>query len=67
VAGGWRRLHDDKLHNMFTFPNIIRVSNMRRLRWAGYIAHVGEMRDVYRILVGKLDGNRPLGRPKDRW
>jgi hypothetical protein len=66
VAGGWRRLHNEKLHNLYTSPNTIRVLQLRK-RWAGHVAHIGEIRNAYKILVGKPDRKRPLGRPKCRW
>jgi hypothetical protein len=58
-------LHNDELHNLYFSPNIFRVIKARRLRWAGYVAHVG--RGVYRILVAKPEVKRPLGRPRCRW
>jgi len=48
-------------------PNIVRVIKSRRMRWAGHVACMGERRGVYRVLVGKSEGNRPLGRPRHRW
>jgi hypothetical protein len=48
-------------------PNIVRVVKLRRMRWAGHVARMGEVRDVHRVLVGKLEGKRPLGRPRHRW
>jgi hypothetical protein len=56
VTGGWRRLHNDKLHNLYTSSNIIRVIKERRIRWTGHVAHMGEMKNVYDIMVGKLNG-----------
>jgi hypothetical protein len=53
VAGGWRRLHNEELHNLYTSPNIIRVIKSRRVRWAGPVARMREMRNSYRILVRK--------------
>jgi hypothetical protein len=67
VAGGWRRLHNEKLHNLYTSPNIIWVIKSRRVRWAGYVARMGEMRNAYNILVGKPGGQRQLGRLRRRW
>ena len=52
---------------MYSSPNIVRVIKSRRMRWAGHVARMGEKRGVYRVLVGKLEGNRPLGRPRHRW
>jgi hypothetical protein len=56
VAGDWRRLHNEELHNLCPSPSIIRVSKSRRVRWKGHAACVGEMRNAYKILVGKLEG-----------
>jgi hypothetical protein len=64
VAGGWRRLHNEELHNLYALPNIIRVTKSRRMRWAGHVARMGEIRTAYKILVGKLGGKRPFGRPR---
>jgi hypothetical protein len=66
VAEGWRRLYYEELHNLYASPNIIRVIILRRLRWAGHVARMGEMRNAYKILVGKPEGKRPLGRLKRR-
>jgi hypothetical protein len=59
---GRRRLHDEELHNLYTSTNIIRLIKSRRMRWAGHIASTGKMRNVYKIVVGKSEGKRPLGR-----
>jgi hypothetical protein len=67
VTGGWRKLHNEELHNMYSSPSIIRIMKSRRMRWAGHVARMGEKRNVYRLLVGKPVGKRPLGRPKRRW
>jgi hypothetical protein len=53
VAGGWRILHNEELHNMYASPNVIRMIKSRRMRWTEHVAHIGEMRNVYKILVGK--------------
>jgi hypothetical protein len=66
VAGGWRKLHNEELHNLYSSPNIIRIIKSRRMRWAGLVARIGEKRNVYRILIGKPEGKRPLGRPRRR-
>jgi hypothetical protein len=66
VTGDWRKLHNEELHNLYSSPNIIRMIKSRRMRWAGHIARMGETRIAYRILVGKLGGKRPLGRPRSR-
>ena len=66
VTGEWRRLHNE-LNELYSSPNIVRVIKSRRMRWAGHVAHMGEERGVYRVLVGKPEGRRPLGRPRRRW
>jgi hypothetical protein len=65
--GSWRKLHNDELHNLHFSPNIVRVIKSRRMRWAGHVARMGEGRGVYRVLVGRPEGKRPLGRPRRRW
>jgi hypothetical protein len=68
VTGGWRKLHNEGLHNLYSSPCIIRIIKSRRMRWAGHVAaRMGEKRNVYRLLVGKPEGKRPLGRPRHRW
>jgi hypothetical protein len=67
VTGGWRKLHNEDLHNLYASPSIIRVIKSRRMRWGGHAARMGERRNACRILVGKPDGKRPLGRPRRRW
>jgi len=67
VTGGWRRLHNEELNDLYSSPNIVRVIKSRRMRWAGHVARVGEERGVYRVLVGKPEGKRPLGRPRRKW
>jgi hypothetical protein len=59
-AGGWRKLHNKELHNLYPSPSIIRIIKPRRMRWAGHVARMGEKRNIYRILVGKPDGKGPL-------
>jgi hypothetical protein len=63
----WRKLHNDELHNLYSSPNIVRVINSRRMRWAGHVACMGEGRGVYMVLVGRPKGKRPLGRPRHKW
>jgi hypothetical protein len=60
VAGGWRKLHTEELHNLYSSRSIIRMMKSRRMRWAGNIARMGAKRNAYRILMGKLEGKRPL-------
>jgi hypothetical protein len=67
VIGGWRKLHNDELHNLYYSPSIIRIIKTRRMRWTGHVARMGEKRNSYRILVGKPKGKGPLGRPRRRW
>jgi hypothetical protein len=66
VTGGWRKLYNKELHNLNTSQSIIRIIKSRRMRWAGHVARMGERRNVYRLLVGKSEGKRPLGRPRRR-
>jgi hypothetical protein len=67
VTGEWRKLQDEELHNLYSSPDIIRQVKSRRMRWAGHVARVGEERKVYKVLVGKPEGKRPLRRPRHRW
>jgi len=67
VNGDWRKLHNEELNYLYCPPNIIRVIKSRRMRWAGHVARLGERRGLYRVLVGKSEGKRPLGRPRCRW
>jgi hypothetical protein len=62
--GSWRKLHNDELHSLYSSPNIVRAIKLRRMRWAGHVARMGEGRGVYRVLVGRPEGKRPLGRPR---
>ena len=67
VTGEWRKLHNEELSDLYSLPNIVRVVKSRRMRWAGHVARMGEGREVHRVLVGKPEGKRPLGRPGLRW
>jgi hypothetical protein len=67
VTGEWRKLHNEELHDLYSSPSIIRIIKSRRMRWAGHVVRMGEKRNAYRLLVGKPDGKRPLGRPRRRW
>jgi hypothetical protein len=67
VTGEWRKLHSGELHNLYSSPDIIRQMKSRRMRWAGHVARMGEGRNVYRVLVGKPEGKRPLERRRHRW
>jgi hypothetical protein len=67
VTGEWRKLHNEELHILYSSPNIIRQIKSRRMRWAGHVARMVEERNVYRALMGKPEGKRPLGRPRRRW
>jgi hypothetical protein len=62
-----RKLHKKELRDLYSLPNIVRVVKSRRMRWAGHVALMGEERGVHRVLVGKPEGKRPLGRPRRRW
>ena len=66
VNGEWRRLHNEELNDLYSSPNTVRVIKSRRMRWAGHVARMGEKNGVYRVLVGKPEGRRPLGRPRRR-
>ena len=63
----WRKLHNEELNDMYSSPNIVRVIKTRRMRWVGNVALMGDRKGVYRVLVGKPEGKRPLGRPRRRW
>jgi hypothetical protein len=67
VGGWWRKLRNDDLHILYSSPNFVRVIKSRRMRWAGHVACMGEGRGVFRVLVGRPEGKRPLGRPRHRW
>jgi hypothetical protein len=67
VTGGWRKLHNEELNGLYSSSSIFRVIKARRMRWAGHVARMGEVRGAYNILVGRPEGRRPLGRPRRRW
>jgi hypothetical protein len=67
VMGEWRKVHNEELRDLYSLPSIIRIIKSRRIRWAGHLARMWEKRNVYRLLVGKPKGKRPLGRPRHRW
>ena len=67
VTGEPRKLHTEELNDLYCSPNIVRVVKSRRMRWAGHVARMEEGRGVHKVLVGKPDGKRPLGRPRRRW
>jgi len=67
VTREWRKLHTEELNDLYCSASIVRVIKSIRMRWAGHVARRGERRGVYRVLVGKPEGNRPLGRPMRRW
>jgi len=67
VTWEWRRLHNEELNDLYSSPNIVRVIKSRRMRLAGHVGRMGGEMGVYRVLVGKPEGKRPLGRPRRRW
>jgi hypothetical protein len=67
VTREWRKLHNEELNELYSLPNIVRVVKSRRMRWAGHVPRIGEERGVHRVLVGKPEGKRPLGKPRRRW
>jgi hypothetical protein len=67
VTGGWRELHNEDLRDLYSSPSIIRIIKSRTMKWAGHVARMGEKINAYRLLVGKPEGNRLLGRPRRRW
>jgi len=60
-------LHKEEQNDLYSSPNIVRVIKLRKMKWAGHAARMGEKRGVYRVLLGKPEGRRPLGRPRRRW
>ena len=67
VTGELRKLHNEELNDLYASPNIVRVTKPRRMRWAGHVPRMGQRRGLYRVLVWKPEGKRPLGRPRRRW
>jgi hypothetical protein len=67
VTGEWRRLHNGELYDPYSSPNVTRVIKSRTMKWAGHVAHMGDRKGEYRVLVGRPEGKRPLGRPRRRW
>jgi hypothetical protein len=67
VTGKWRKLHNEELHDLYSSPNIVWVMKSGRMRWAEHVAQMGKVRDVYRVLMEKPEGKRPLGRQRRRW
>jgi hypothetical protein len=67
VTGGWRQLHNEELHNLYSSSSVITMIKSRRVRWAGHVARMRAKRDAYRILVGKPERKKTLGRPRYRW
>jgi hypothetical protein len=67
VVGEWRKLHNEELRDLYSSPSKIRIIKSLKMRWAGHVARMGEKRNAYRLLVGKPEGKRPLGRPRRRW
>jgi hypothetical protein len=67
VTGEWRKRHNEELRDLYSSTSIIRIIKSRRMRWAGHVARMGEKSNAYRLLVGKLERKRPLGRPRRGW
>jgi len=67
VTGEWRKIYNEELNDLYCSPNIVRMIKSRRGRWAGHVAYMGERRGVYRVLVGRPECKRLLGRPRRRW
>ena len=67
VTGEWRKLHNEELNDLHFSPSIVRLIKWRRMRWAGHVARMEEGRGVHKVLVGKPEGKKPLGRPRRRW
>ena len=67
VTGEWRKLHNEKLNDLYSSPDILRAIKSRRMKWSGHVVYMGERRAAYRVLVGKPEGKKPVGRPRHRW
>jgi hypothetical protein len=67
VTGGWRKLHNEELHNLYSSPSIIRIIKSRRMRWVGHVARMGEKRNAYNLLARKPEWKGSAGRPRRRW
>jgi hypothetical protein len=67
VTGGWRKLHNEELHDLYSSLSIVRVIKARRMRWAEHVASMRQVRGAHNILFGRPEGRRPLGRPRRRW
>jgi hypothetical protein len=67
VTGEWKKLHNEELSDLYFLPNIVQVVKLRRMRWAANVVCMGEGRGVYRVLVGKPEGRRSVGRRRRRW
>jgi hypothetical protein len=65
--GEWGKLHNKELHDLYSSPSIIRIIKSNKMRWAGHVARMGEKGNAYRLLLGKPEGKRPLGRSRLRW
>jgi hypothetical protein len=63
----WRKLHNKETNDLYSSPNIVQVIKLRRVRWVGHVVRMGERRGIYRVLVVKPEGKRPLGKPRHRW
>jgi hypothetical protein len=67
IIGGWSKLHNKELHDLYSSPNIVRMLKSRRMRWAGYVARIGEKKNTHGVLMEKPKGKEQLGRSKHRW
>jgi hypothetical protein len=67
VTGGWKKVQNEELHNLYFSPSIILMNESERKKWSGHVSRMGEKRNAYRILMEKPEGKIPLGRPKCRW